>query len=144
VRVTSISHWIDSGIKPCHRVQTKLGRIVDVTGHHPFLTVKGWVPLSELQIGDHIAVPTKIDCFGSDESWDRDLVRLLAYFIAKGGLTNDSPMFTNTDPAIIEDFEAIITKHFPLCGIRQERITYTAARPRKTVPVGRDIHLSRN
>jgi replicative DNA helicase len=144
IRVTSISHWIDSGIKPCYRVRTKLGRMVEVTEHHPFLTVEGWKPLSELEIGCSIAVPSKLECFGNDESWDLDLVRLLAYYIAEGGLTADSPRFTNTDPVIIEDFKAIIAKHFPACAMKRERITYTVARPRATVLLGRNIHLSRN
>ena len=56
IRPTAISDWIDSGIKPAFRVTTKTGRFVEVTGHHPFLTVKGWQPLHDLVVGDSIAV----------------------------------------------------------------------------------------
>ena len=42
VRATPIGAWIDSGVKPCWRVSTRLGRTVEVTHHHPFLTVNGW------------------------------------------------------------------------------------------------------
>jgi len=130
VRATAISDWIDSGVQPCYRVRTRTGRMVEVTGHHPFLTVHGWTPLHDLQVGSSIAVPTAVPAFGQDESWPIELVRLLAYFIAEGGLTDGSPEFTNTDPVIIEDFCAIIARHFPACAIRQEKITYVVAQPR--------------
>ena len=81
VRPTAISHWVDSGIQPCYRVQTRLGRNVDVTGHHPFLTVQGWQPLHDLQVGQHIAVPTAVPAFGKNESWSLEQVRLLAHSI---------------------------------------------------------------
>src|SRR5258708_1312266 len=124
VQTTAISNWIDSGMKPCYRVRTKLGRTVETTGHHPFLTVKGWTPLHDLSVGSHIAIPTSVPAFGTDESWSLDMVRLLAYFIAEGGLTDSCPEFTNTDPVIIEDFKQIIALHFPELAIRQEKITY--------------------
>ena len=131
VRPALISHWVDSGVKPCYRVTTWSGRAVEVTGHHPFLTVQGWQPLHELKVGDAIAVPRITPIFGTDESWPVEKVRLLAYFIAEGGLTGRSPAFTNTDPVIVDDFAAIIAKHFPICALRQERITYIVAQPRK-------------
>ena len=88
IQISQIADWVDSGVKPCYRIQTRLGRMVEVTGHHPFLTIQGWIPLHDLKVGQHIAVPTHIDCFGSDESWAIEKVRLLAYFIAEGGLTH--------------------------------------------------------
>ncbi len=130
VRSATVSHWVDSGIQPCYRVQTRLGRMVEVTGHHPFLTVQGWKPLHDLCVGQRIGVPTSVPVFGTDESLTLDKVRLLAYFIAKGGLTGTSPAFTNTDPIIISDFKSIIETHFPTCRLRQERITYTVAQPK--------------
>jgi len=130
MRPTSVTAWVDSGVQPCYRVQTRTGRMVEVTGHHPFLTVHGWTPLHDLFVGQSIAVPRSVPAFGTDESWSLDMVRLLAYFIAEGGLTGRSPSFTNTDPTIIEDFKQIIATHFFTCALRQERITYTVTQPR--------------
>ena len=65
VRPVAIAAWIDSGIKPCYRVTTRLGRQVEVTGHHPFLTVTGWTPLSDLHVGDKIGLPRRLDAFGT-------------------------------------------------------------------------------
>jgi len=127
VRSAVISHWVDSGIQPCFRVQTRLGRMVEVTGHHPFLTVQGWKPLHDLSVGQRIGVPACVPVFGNDESLPLDKVRLLAYFLAEGGLTGTSPAFTNTDPIIVNDFKSIIATRFPTCNMRQERITYIVA-----------------
>ncbi|MCC7024812.1 MAG: hypothetical protein IT338_18430, partial [Thermomicrobiales bacterium] len=86
VRSTPVGDWIDSGIKPCARVTTRTGRSVEVTLHHPFLTAVGWRPLAELATGDMIAVPRVVPVFGTltPPSW---LPRLLAYYVAEGGLT---------------------------------------------------------
>jgi replicative DNA helicase len=128
VRPTAIGDWIDSGIKPCVRVTTRSGRQVETTYHHPFMTVEGWQPIVELRVGDRIAVPRVIPVFGSEvpEPW---LPRLLAYFIAEGGLTGTTPQFSNADPEIIEDFLGIIRAQFPGLVIRQERVTYSVVRP---------------
>ncbi len=131
VRPTRISAWIDSGTKPVFRVVTKLGRQVEVTGHHPFLTVVGWTPLHDLHIGSKVAVPRAMPCFGDDAQTPFALVRLIAYFIAEGGLTDSSPEWTNTDPALIADFKNILAEHFPELSVRQERITYVVARAHK-------------
>ena len=113
VRPTRVSDWIDSGVKPCFRVSTRLGRSVEVTGHHPFLTVDGWTPLHDLKIGSHIAMPRSVPIFGADESWSFERVRLLAYFIAEGGLTGTVPKFTNADAVLVNDFQAAIETEFP-------------------------------
>src|SRR6266550_2138782 len=99
-----IAAWVDSGIKPCFKVTTRTGRSVEVTGHHPFLTVRGWQPLHDIVVGERIAVPRRLDCFGSDCSWSLGKVRLLAYFIAEGSLTSSTPSITNTDPDIVADY----------------------------------------
>ncbi len=128
VRPARVSDWIDSGVKPAYRVTTRLGRFVEVTGHHPFLTVNGWVPLHDLQIGDSIGVPRVHPNFGDDSSTPPEIARLIAYFIAEGGLTQTSPRWTNTDPEIIQDFMDAIQTHFPELTIRQDGIDYSIAR----------------
>ncbi len=64
-RLTQPSAFVDDGIKPVYRVTTRLGRYVDSTRSHPYLTVDGWRKLAELKAGDHIAVPRRIGVFGS-------------------------------------------------------------------------------
>ena len=117
VHTARISDWIDSGIKPTYRVRTQLGREVEVTGHHPFLTVDGWVPLYELGVGNYIAVPRRLPIFGNDQSWSTQRVRLLAYLIAEGCLTSKSPQFTNANPEIVADFKRCVESEFPTCTV---------------------------
>jgi len=128
VRATEVSDWIDSGIKPVFRVTTRTGRFVEVTGHHPFLTLHGWQPLHDLTVGDQIAVPRQVPVFGGNTTLTQERVRLLAYLIAEGGLTDSCPEWTNTDPILIADFRDIIAREFPELRVRQDGITYIVAR----------------
>ncbi|NOT33789.1 MAG: replicative DNA helicase [Candidatus Eisenbacteria bacterium] len=133
VRAAPISAWVDSGEQPTYRVITRTGREVEVTGHHPFLTVHGWQPLHDLPVGSKIAVARSLPVFGSDESWSLERVRLLAYFIAEGGLTSRCPNFTNTDPVIVSDFHECIEREFPSTHTRLQDsrgITWRVSRKR--------------
>src|SRR2546423_7125609 len=127
IKPHGVAAWVDSGVKPCFKVTTRSGRFVEVTGHHPFLTVRGWQPLHDIVVGDKIAVPRRIDCFGTATSLELRRVRLLAYFIAEGSLARSSPGFTNTDPEIIEDFKQQILELFPTFHVRQDDISYYAS-----------------
>jgi replicative DNA helicase len=118
-----IGDWVDSGVQPCFAVTTQTGRRVEVTGHHPFMTVSGWQPLHDLVVGDAIAVPRALPGFGK-ESIDPGRARLLGYFVGDGGLPRGSPAFTNIDPVIIDDFKTIVGSHFPTCHIAQRGISY--------------------
>jgi replicative DNA helicase len=76
-RLTSPSAFVDDGIKPVYRVTTRLGRYVDSTLSHPYLTIDGWRKLAELRVGDRIATPRRIEVFGDRRLRD-DEVELLA------------------------------------------------------------------
>jgi replicative DNA helicase len=65
--VTQPSAFIDDGIKPVFRITTKLGRTIESTLTHPYLTQLGWQPLSSLKIGAKIAVPRIINVFGNQK-----------------------------------------------------------------------------
>ncbi len=101
--LTTPSDFIDDGIKPVFRLTTRLGRFIETTITHPFLTIKGWRQLGEIQAGDKIAVPRKMDVFGQETIRDCE-VKLLAYLIGDGCLTQSAPHFTNGNTAILKDF----------------------------------------
>ncbi len=100
---TTPSDFIDDGLKPAFEVTTRLGRRVRTTLTHPFLTIDGWKPLGQLRAGDHIGVPRKLEAFGTASLRDCE-VKLLAYLIGDGGLTQTTPRFTNSNPRIAADF----------------------------------------
>jgi replicative DNA helicase len=49
-----------SGVKQAFRLRLASGRELEATANHPFLTVEGWLPLGELRVGEHLAVPREI------------------------------------------------------------------------------------
>lgn len=101
------SHFIDDGIKPTFEVVTRLGRRIETTASHPFLTLEGWKPLYELKEGDHVAVPRALPVFGSASMRDCE-VALLGYLIGDGGLTATVPRFTASNEAVRDDFMAAV------------------------------------
>jgi len=60
------SAFVDDGIKPVFRVTTRLGRFVETTITHPYLTINGWKRLAELKPGEKIAIPRIINIFGTE------------------------------------------------------------------------------
>ncbi|QSV56534.1 MAG: replicative DNA helicase [Dolichospermum sp. UKL201] len=79
---TQPSAFVDDGIKPVFRVTTRLGRVIETTITHPFLTIKGWQRLKNLQVGNKIAIPRKIDVFGTETIRECE-VKLLADSLEK-------------------------------------------------------------
>lgn len=83
------------------------GKEIRLTPEHPLFTVSGWSPIENLTIGDRIATPRKIDFFG-DLDLEECKVKLLAYLIAEGHLSNNFVLFTNKDDKILNDFKQSI------------------------------------
>ncbi len=104
LRGAAPSAYVDDGFKPTYRVTTALGRTIETTLTHPYLTGDGWKPLSEIGEGERIGVPRELAVFG-DERMPEHEVKLLAYFIADGATTQTNPAFTNANPRLREDFE---------------------------------------
>jgi len=99
------SKYIDDGVKPCYKVNTVLGREIEVTLSHPFLTIEGWKKLSELKVGDYIGMPRVLPIFGKKKIPEHQ-VRLIAHLISEGSTHgwNRTVGFTNSDPILAEDF----------------------------------------
>ncbi|MEO1403579.1 MAG: replicative DNA helicase [Cyanobacteria bacterium J06635_1] len=114
--LTEPSVFVDDGIKPVFRVTTRLGRQLETTLTHPYLTMQGWQPLSALSVSDRIAVPRQLPVFGKQPLPEHE-VKLLAYFIGDGGLTGQSPQFTNKNPLMQTDFTEAV-HHFPTIKVR--------------------------
>ncbi len=152
LRSTTPSHYVDDGMKPVYRVTTALGRVVETTFTHPFLTVGGWRPLSELPVGTRIAVPRTLPVFGTGDLPDHTIT-ILAYLLGDGDLTQACPRFTNGNPRIMADFQASLVRfgdlrgtvddsrgtRTPTCRIAAQREDDTQARQ----VVGQRLRLAR-
>lgn len=100
---TQPSQFVDDGIKPVFRVRTALGREITTTTTHPFLTLQGWQPLQALAVGRRIGVPRILPFFGQS-ALSENCIKLIAYFLTDGGLTQACPQFTNANERIRTDF----------------------------------------
>ncbi|HEY9785986.1 MAG TPA: DnaB-like helicase N-terminal domain-containing protein, partial [Candidatus Obscuribacterales bacterium] len=116
---TQPSAFVDDGIKPVFRVVTRLGRTIETTLPHPFLTLSGWKKLSELKAGDKIALPRGIPVFGKHSMRECE-VKLLAYLIGDGCLTNGKVSFTNSNPRIQEEFCQAVSEFGSVVARREE------------------------
>ncbi|MGI0141270.1 MAG: AAA family ATPase [Candidatus Micrarchaeales archaeon] len=105
--VRKVSGWWKLDGKPLLKITTRRGRIVECTPEHPFLTKTGWVDASTLAIGGMVGVPRRLAIFGNSVIRECE-VKLLAYYIAEGGLTTGSPIFTNSEPELLEDFQSAV------------------------------------
>lgn len=97
------SNFIDDGIKPVFKVTTGLGREIETTITHPFLTINGWKKLGELNVNEKIAVPRVLNIFGKDEIRECE-VKILGYLLGDGCLTKSSPEFTVGKSQLEQDF----------------------------------------
>jgi replicative DNA helicase len=116
---TQPSAFIYDGIKPVFRVTTALGRQIETTLTHPFLTIAGWQQLGKLCVGDKIAVPRQIAVFGKEVCRPCE-IKLLAYLLGDGCLTKTSPEFTNINPKIQDDFIGAVEQFSPSLKVRSE------------------------
>ena len=51
----NLSAAFPSGVKETFRLRLASGRWIDASANHPFLTLEGWAPVEDLQVGTHIA-----------------------------------------------------------------------------------------
>ena len=88
-------------------LKLRSGKEIKLTPEHPLLTVKGWRPAEELNLGSRIATPRKIDVFGSEVMEDYK-IKILAYLIAEGHTRQSWVLFSNSDEIILNDFKESI------------------------------------
>lgn len=81
--------FVKDGIKPVFRLTTQLGRSVETTLNHPYLTLQGWKPLADLVVGEKIAVPRRINIFGTTTLTEGQ-IKLLATIVGNNRFSNFS------------------------------------------------------
>ncbi len=116
--LTQPSAFINSGIQPVCRVTTQLGREIETTLTHPFLTPTGWKPLSEIVVGQKIAVPRQLNLFGTTTLPDCE-VKLLGYWLGQDYLKKND--LTHLPPLIKEDFKIAMMQFDDKTGEKREK-----------------------
>jgi deoxycytidine triphosphate deaminase len=104
-----VSAFIPQGKKEVFELRTRAGLRIRATANHPFLKLKGWVPLSDLRPGDRIAAARDIPVFGKTPipDWEASLLGLM---ISEGqcDTPGHSPTYTTADPAMVQLLEACV------------------------------------
>ena len=119
------------------RVTLRSGKQVELTPEHPLLTLAGWRETGSLDTGDRIATPRVSPAFGN-ESMPEERVKLLAYLIAEGHLSNGFVLFSNMDEKIVRDFYHAVEVFDPSLRIEQHSKPgcYRVAQRRRRVTAG--------
>lgn len=104
--LSTVTHWINNGIKPVYKIQLRNGATIKATADHKFLTEYGWKMLNELGEGEFLATPPKLLEPKEPAIMSREKMRILAYLIADGGVSNHTQVnFFNKDERLIEEYK---------------------------------------
>jgi replicative DNA helicase len=114
-----------SGRKEVFRLRLASGREVEATGNHPFMTLDGWTPLEELNVGDQLAVPRMVpEPVDTQRMADSEVV-LLAHMIGDGSCLRNQPIrYASIDEANL----AVVGISAKCFGVTAVRDDYPAAR----------------
>ena len=121
----TMTHAFPSGIKEVFRVRLASGRVVEATANHPFLTLDGWRPLSELAVKSRVAIPREVPApLSTREMPEAELV-MLAHLLGDGSFVRNRPIrYASVDEANLQAVTDAAL-HF---GITAVRDYYPAAR----------------
>jgi deoxycytidine triphosphate deaminase len=109
LKPAKVSAYIPQGKREVLELRTRAGLRIRATANHPFRMLNRWVPLSELRLGDRIAVAREIPVFGKTPipDWEATLLGLM---ISEGqcDTPGHSPTYTTADPALVALLESAI------------------------------------
>jgi deoxycytidine triphosphate deaminase len=107
LKAAKVSAFVPQGKKEVFELRTRAGLRIRATANHPFLKLKGWVPLGDLRPGDRIAAARDIPVFGKTliPDWEASLLGLM---ISEGqcDTPGNSPTYTSADPAMVDLLKA--------------------------------------
>jgi replicative DNA helicase len=115
-----------SGIRHVFRLRLASGAEVTATDNHPFRKVDGWVPLADLQAGDHIAVPRRLpEPANPAPAWSDNELILLAHLLGDGSIGPQGVKYATADPANKEVVERAGREMFGIeVGGKKQRNTW--------------------
>lgn len=69
-----------NGKEPVYRITTSSGHVFEGTDNHPVLTLSGYVPMNELQTGEHVAVATYLPHESEQRMFNWYELRMMGYY----------------------------------------------------------------
>jgi replicative DNA helicase len=101
-----------TGCKPVYLMTTRLGRTIQATANHKFLTIQGWKRLDELTPGLRLALPRRLPGPTQATMSDAELA-LLGHLIGDGCTLPRQPIhYTTNDPTLAQMVADLALKIF--------------------------------
>lgn len=98
--------WVSATYrKPCVRIETRQGHVVDVAVTHPMRVWGGWRDGGDIAVGDRLAVVRRCGEFTSTASVPEARIRLTAYLLGDGSISTRSISFTSLPGEKLEEFK---------------------------------------
>lgn len=101
---SKVSHSYDNGRQETRVINTRLGRRIEATLEHPFLTKRGWIEAGNLVEGDEVRIGTDVPALRIPEITERD-ARFLGLIVGDGCVSCDDkgavPSLANIDQEIL-------------------------------------------
>jgi replicative DNA helicase len=121
----TMTHAFPSGTKEVFRVRLTSGREIEATANHPFLTLDGWRPLSDLTAKSRVAIPRQVPAPLRPQEVPEPELIMLAHLLGDGSFVRNQPIrYASTDEANL----AAVTDAASYFGITAVRDDYPAAR----------------
>lgn len=105
-----IENVVFNGTKPVYRLKTQLGKEIEITNNHPFLTIEGWKLLKALEPGERIALPRchRLELSGNIETFK---LIALAGIISEGNTCHPAGVyFYSSNKKHVDDFVENVSK----------------------------------
>lgn len=97
--------WVSAHIrKPCLRVETRQGHILEAAATHPIRVWNGWADAGDMCVGDRLAAVRQCGSFVGTHSVEKTRLRLTAYLIGDGSLAQSVIGFTKAEGPVLSEF----------------------------------------
>jgi len=107
------THFMSSGNQYVYQLNTTSGREIKLTAEHPLMTIDGWAKLNTLKIGDQIAVPRRLDVFGTN-TLSKDTIKTLALMHTNCEVPLEVFTLPEKDLALFLSYIYVDTRAFPI------------------------------
>jgi len=134
----NVTDVVWNGIRQTYKVRTRLGHELTATDNHPLRTFEGWKTISELTVGDKVAVARKIQ-IRDGVDWPDHHVVCLGWLLSEGSMCHPTCLyFYSNDEKQIKDF-ASAAEEFPNTIARVDQ--RAGGRFEVCLSTGRDMKL---
>jgi len=135
-----VSHVMENGVRDILKIQTQTGRVINVSGNHPFLTDKGWCRADQLVEGQSwVGVPKQLKFSTKNPTFTPTELKLIGYFLGDGSLGYGIG-FTSYNPTLMEDFISCleVMGHKESTGDKPGYPSYRLYNERKEIKVSKN------